>query len=185
MPPLESPAEEAAHRRMTLEPLSGQGLTEQIPDINELPLPLEMPAKYEVPLYGAPQPLPPPDPIEVDTTQTLSDLEQAVGRVHAEEEQKVEDFLGTTRVTVTPEPEDEQQEPQQEPLLAAPPELTSEQEEKEEPKEEDETLQAPPQVIDPNAAPEVPPPLMPLAPSQPQFFDANGKNNNPFLNPNQ
>jgi hypothetical protein len=39
-------------------------------------------------------------------------------------------------------------------------------------------------INDPTAPPVVPPPLMPQAPAQPQFFDSDGTNQNPFLNPN-
>lgn len=111
--------------------------------------------------------------IPVDPNQTLSDLEQSVGSPHATASEDVNDFLGSTRPEVQEPPvEQAQTQPEEQP--------EPKQEEVQDPNE-----QPAPQVIDPTAPPAVPPPLLPQAPAQPQFFDADGKNANPFLNPNE
>ena len=128
------------------------------------------------PVTAAPVQMPP-------VNQTLADLEQSVGSPHATEASttnsgQVDDFLGSTRTPVTspettpapapvPQPEPEQEEEQKDENLIKIPDPT----------------QTPPQVINPDAPPEVPPPLMP-APTQPQFYDADGNSANPFSNPN-
>jgi hypothetical protein len=129
-------------------------------------------------------------PAPEQTAQTLSEIEKKVASPHVEEndDKYVDDFLGTSR----PAPENTEQ-PKEEPK----PQEAVEETPKEEPKKEEPSPEPPapvlhqpltqptPTVINPSAPPTVPPPLMPQAPSQPQFFDADGKNSNPFLNPNQ
>lgn len=133
----------------------------------------------------------------VDTPQSLADIEKSVDSPHTQtspEDVKSDDktsssgidnFLGTTRA-MPPAPNDNQV-PTPTPVVTPEPE-----EEKEEKKEEktpevegDSSVQPEPMVINPTDPPAVPPPLMPQANSQPQFFDADGSNNNPFLNPNK
>jgi hypothetical protein len=140
--------------------------------------------------------------IEVDDKQTLSELEKAVESSTAVEEQPasaptVEDFLGSTRlptdstqptptelpaadpIATTVEPQNAQEldsnrnsspvENQDQPVS--------------EPKLPDSLPTPSPQVDNSNAPPAVPPPLMPQATTQPQFFEPDGTNSNPFLNP--
>jgi len=107
--------------------------------------------------------------------QTLSEIEKKVASPHAEEndDKYVDDFLGTSRPAVQ-QPEEPKQEKKEE-VTQEPPA----------PAQNQPLVQPTPTVINPSAPPSVPPPLMPQAPSQPQFFDADGKNSNPFLNPQQ
>lgn len=148
-------------------------------------------SQQSVSVVSAPEPIVVPPPQASSSEQTLSDLEQAVKAAPASgdnesivaapvvEAPKVEDFLGTTR----------QSAPVADPVSditpASPVVQPDEQETEEKADEDDDLIQPPPEIIDPTAPPEVPPPLLAQAPTQPQFFDADGKSSNPFLNPNQ
>jgi hypothetical protein len=126
------------------------------------------------------------EPIEdtmQDSAKTLAELEQALESPHVESTQdqqspqdtsiNVDEFLGTTQVSDAAQVPAEST-PQ---LPQAPPAVVSQQAQPTQ--EESEEAQK----TDPNAPPVVPPPLLPQAPAQPQFFDADGNNQNPFLNP--
>lgn len=193
-PPLESPAEQAAHRKKVIQPLEAEIVQPTQPQEPEFatPGPIEQPvAPPPIPTPAetapvAPEPVAPtmPEPAPAAPTvpagtQTLAELEQSVKSPHVESTPSVDDFLGTTRVASIAEPAKEETTSSALPPVEV---ATVVQEDKPEVPEE---LQAPPEVIDANAPPAVPPPLMPQGMSQPQFFDADGKNNNPFLNPNQ
>lgn len=125
--------------------------------------------------------------------QTLSDLEQAVASPHVTggDSQNVDNFLGSTRQPVdqsqAPEPSVVSQAITEARQESAPPKEEQPVEEKKEevPQQVEPLQQPPPQVVNPTAPPAVPPPLMPQATAQPQFFDEDGKNANPFLNPNE
>ncbi len=141
------------------------------------------------PLNGSEETVSPPAQTPSNEIQTLSDLEQTLGSPHlSQTNQNVDEFFGSTRPTA--------EQPQQSAVSQAiteareqsePPkeEKPVEQEEKkeEEPKQTDPLQQPPPQVVNPTAPPAVPPPLLPQANSQPQFFEADGTNSNPFSNP--
>ncbi len=154
--PLETPATEGA----TLPPMptpqpQQSSVTDNMPPVVPMP---DLPSM-------------PPQPATTNgASQTLSDLERSV---HSPHTQQMDDFLGTTR---QPAVQDVQTEPDKQ--------EQKEEEKKEEEKPEQlvEVPQPAPKVVNPSAPPEVPPPLMP-APTQPQFFDADGNNSNPFLNP--
>lgn len=152
-----------------------------MPPMPEAPVQSSQPAQQSTDSV-APVQMPP-------ANQTLAELEHAVGSPHAQavpvtDGGKVDDFLGSTRTPVTsPEPT-----PEPTPAPAPTPEPEKHEDDQEEHKDENlikipEPTQSTPQVINPNAPPEVPPPLMP-APTQPQFYDADGNSANPFLNPN-
>ena len=189
--PMSEPIPEIAeHKRLVLQPLpheeEKQAESPAQPDEQtqqpQEPAPIEQP--LEPVIIETPKVEEPPKDEPQPEAQTLSDLEKKVASTHAEvnDDKYVDDFLGTSR-PVPPQAEAKEQEPAKE---------ESKEEPKQEKKEEapapvkQQTLAQPtPTVINPSAPPTVPPPLMPQAPSQPQFFDADGKNSNPFLNPNQ
>lgn len=144
------------------------------------------------------EPESPPEQAPEQPAQTLSELEKNVANTHAEanDDKYVDDFLGTSRpVPDKPEVPKPEEPKAQEPTKDEPKVETKEEkkvgEEAPKPAEapapvQHQPLSQPtPTVINPSAPPTVPPPLMPQAPAQPQFFDADGKNSNPFLNPNQ
>jgi hypothetical protein len=142
------------------------------------------------------QPLAPPD-----ETHQLAQLESVAPLASS----SVDNFFGTSRPAVVDEIEPATQtldsnapislpaEPDPQPAIQ--PDMQQEAH-IEEPIEEPASTPAPalvdpiaqqpmPQVIDPTAPPEVPPPLLPQANTLPQFYDADGNNNNPFLNPSK
>jgi hypothetical protein len=103
----------------------------------------------------------------------------------------VEDFLGSAQLSQPMMPPETPQPviaPQLDPqgFQPTPTIIQPEGSEQEESSTEEErtTTQREQQAPQPNTqAPPVPPPLLPQAPMQPQFFDADGNNQNPFLNP--
>jgi len=107
--------------------------------------------------------LPTPQPIENEsssTDQTLSQLEQAVDSPHVvktDELEKVEEEVNKSTEFTLPAPVDTPQAVDQ---------------------SEEKPIIEPPKVTDPTAPPLVPPPM-----TAPQFFDSDGNNDNPFLNP--
>ena len=130
----------------------------------------------------------------VNEIQTLSDLEQTLGSPHlSQDNQSVDEFFGSTR----PEAEQPQQqsavsqaisearEQSQPPVEEKPVEQAPEPEKEEQPKQSEPLQQPPPQVVNPTAPPAVPPPLLPQANAQPQFFEADGTNSNPLVNPKE
>ncbi|HMT19249.1 MAG TPA: hypothetical protein PKD20_00235 [Candidatus Saccharibacteria bacterium] len=135
----------------------------QVPAADNMPPVVPMPDVPPMP------PMPEVSAASNESPQTLSDLERSV---HSPHTQQVDDFLGTTRQPVD---QNAQSEPNKQ-------EEQKEDEKEEKPEPVVEVPQPAPKVVNPSAPPEVPPPLMP-APTQPQFFDADGNNNNPFLNP--
>ncbi|MDO8265941.1 MAG: hypothetical protein Q7T41_03290, partial [Candidatus Saccharibacteria bacterium] len=130
----------------------------------------------------------------VNEIQTLSDLEQTLGSPHlSQDNQSVDEFFGSTR----PEAEQSQEqsavsqaitearEQSASPAEEKPVEQAPEQEKEEQPKQSEPLQQPPPQVVNPTAPPAVPPPLLPQANAQPQFFEADGTNSNPLVNPKE
>jgi hypothetical protein len=107
-------------------------------------------------------------PVAAAEPGSIAALEQAVDSPHAQspvgQSTDLQDHLGSVRrQTVTPEPVGPIAEEEVAPAHTPRPEPLN-------------TVDQ--QQPSPGSAPAVPPPLMP--PSQPQFFDADGKNNNPF-----
>lgn len=129
----------------------------------------------------------------VNEIQTLSDLEQTLGSPHlSQDNQSVDEFFGSTRPEAVQTQEQsavsqaitEAREQSASPAEEKPVEQV--QEKKEEPPKQSEPLQQPaPQVVNPTAPPAVPPPLLPQANAQPQFFEADGTNSNPLVNPKE
>lgn len=179
------PSQISSSRIKTLEPLAPAE-----PEVAISAPPVLMPPEMLTPATPAvAEPLTPSyvsdQPVVPAQDQTLTDLEKAVESAHAQAtpevdaQPSVEDFLGTTRPIAEPD-EEKPAEPERTPAEQPKPE----EEKKEPPKPPVEPFSQPaPQVINPNAPPAVPPPLMPQAGSQPQFYEADGSNNNPFLNP--
>ncbi len=131
------------------------------------------------------EPLSPEETVEPptrdDSQQTLTDIEKSVDSPHVSPDAtaNVDDFLGSSRAAPVIEPVVSEIPAPAAPVEEVKPETPT-------PPVED-VVQVPeptPQVVNPSSPPSVPPPLMPQAPTQPQFFDADGSNNNPFLNPN-
>ncbi len=190
--PMSEPIPEAPeHKRLVLQPLPHEEESQQPqPDqVAQIQQSIEQqPAEPVVEATPEAQEAPIQKPEMPSATQTLSDLEKKVASPHAEEndDKYVDDFLGTSR-PVPQQEEVKEREPAKEESIEE-----HEQEKKEEapaeapaPAQQQPLVQPTPTVINPSAPPTVPPPLMPQAPTQPQFFDADGKNSNPFLNPNQ
>ena len=188
--PMSEPIPEIAeHKRLVLQPLPPEEKEEKVEQpekvtqaeqpeqLANVELPTEQVAKVESPeIVSQPAPEKP--------TQTLNDLEKKVSSPHLQEndDKYVDDFLGSSRPAKPqaeePKPEEQKADPQEEKKEEVKPESPA--------PEPTKPLSPPtPTVINPGAPPSVPPPLMPQAPSQPQFFDAEGKNSNPFLNPYQ
>ena len=195
-------AEPANHEEKIIQPLAesdapGPESIAPPAEVVEAPMQaLEPPASVTPPeLEIPPQPqdsLPtleePVAPQATPDSQTLTDIEKAVGSEHVQSQDvaqpqaapNVEDFLGTTRAT--PDPVAEPEVAQENPVTETPAE---EKKQEEAPAVEIPAPEPAPQVINPTDPPAVPPPLMPQSSAQPQFYEADGTNSNPFLNPGQ
>jgi hypothetical protein len=103
--------------------------------------------------------------------QESSSTEQQPSTAAAANIQTVDQFLGTSASSTNEQPQQQEATQQQPDILAQEPVATP-------------AVQPAPQVIDPTVPPSVPPPLLPQAPAVPQFFDADGNSQNPYLNPN-
>ncbi|MBP6962621.1 hypothetical protein KBB49_03735 [Candidatus Saccharibacteria bacterium] len=182
----------AEHKQMVLQPLPAEEAQEEVVEkIEERPK-LEEPATVveqavEVPAKDE-QKVEEIVATPAQPTQTLSDLEKKVASPHVEEndDKYVDDFLGTSRPAQPVIEKTESEAPKEEKSVEE--EKKPEEVHQEPPVATPQTqplAQPTPTVINPTAPPTVPPPLMPQAPAQPQFFDADGKNSNPFLNPQQ
>ncbi len=182
----------AEHKQMVLQPLPAEEAQEEVVEkIEERPK-LEEPATVveqavEVPAKDE-QKVEEIVATPAQPTQTLSDLEKKVASPHVEEndDKYVDDFLGTSRPTQPVIEKTESEAPKEEKSVEE--EKKPEEVHQEPPVATPQTqplAQPTPTVINPTAPPTVPPPLMPQPPAQPQFFDADGKNSNPFLNPQQ
>ncbi len=196
-----APSQVAEPRLRKIEPLPAEEPEDSVPatPVNEDTQPANPVFTQMTPPVQPVEVSPPEEPSPVSEVeapqqpeQTLEDIEKAVASSHAlAEEDKtatepsVDDFLGTTRAM--PTPTEEKQEEASAPALPTEPTPEEKPEEKKEepPKTTEPVSQPAPQVFNPNTPPAVPPPLMPQANSQPQFFEADGTNSNPFLNPKQ
>lgn len=201
--PLSEPIPEIAeHKRLVLQPLPAEEKEEAVvPEQTEQPTQQTIVEQTTAEPTSVQEPPKTAEPVKEESVptpeqpaQTLSELEKSVASpsVEPNDDKYVDDFLGTSR----PAPEKPEESKPEEPKAQVP----TTQEPKEEEKKAEEAPKPPetpapvqhqplsqptPTVINPSAPPTVPPPLMPQAPAQPQFFDADGKNSNPFLNPNQ
>ena len=135
-----------------------------------------------------------PEPVS-SSPQTLTDLEQAVDSPHVSDSPQVPDeFVGMVKNGFVGDQTEAKSDVEkaindarqateqaqstsegQKPAQHAP-------ETPAQPDQVNPADQPPPQVVNPNSPPPVPPPLMPPS-NQPQFFDADGKNDNPLVTP--
>jgi hypothetical protein len=200
-PKLETAMPVMEHRHKVIEPPQPQGDEEAVvsppaPVIVSEPEPaVSVPAPQQAPEVVDPEL---PKIQEPEQPQTLADLEKSVDSPHLagtepaeqppEAESSVDDYLGTVREQVSQaiSAQPEQFPKPQESVGATHVELEEAPQKTEQQPEETLPEQAPPsptpqtqapQVINPSSAPAVPPPMMP------QFYDADGNNQNPFLNP--
>lgn len=127
----------------------------------------------------APEPISEPSPIPVVPDQTLTQLEKAVDSPHVPPQANVDQArdavasAAASRPPAIPEPSAS--------IGAQNVDLQKVAEEVAQSEETSTTQneEAKPEVVDPTAPPPVPPPM-----STPQFYDADGNNQNPFSNPN-